>query len=289
MRSSNSIALLAAGLLAPGLAHAAACCMGSTSPFPIRVGECEHVVVGLGVGFEHGFGRWDSQGALAPVGLGEQAITATLGAGLRLNRRWQVGLVAPARYNHRGDDEFGAWGGGVGDTTLMAQWDPKEEIYQGPPTPIFSASLRLPTGRDWSESEATLLEDVTGQPNPAATLGVALERSLGKTPWMVGVDGTMGMSTLDQLQPALSAYGSVGRYLGTAWSLMGTASYSASWAAMDGSASAVAKPRAGVRLVRGQRLAWRAWAGTDWDLPVPYVGRSSTQLATVSGGFAVVR
>lgn len=275
--------------LAPGAARAAACCVGSTSPFPIRVGECEHVVAGVSAGFEHALGRWDADGAVAPVGVEESAILADLGVGVRLNRRWQVAAIVPLRANQRVGADGALWGGGVGDATAMVTWDPFEELYKGPPTPTFTAAVRVPSGRDWTEADGALAEDVTGLPNPAGTLGVALERSIGQVPWVVGVDGSLGASSTGALQPAVTVSGSVGRYLGTSWSVMGTASWTASWAAMDGSAGMVSRPRVGARVVYGQRLAFRAWAGTDWDLGVPWLGRSATQVASASLGVALVR
>lgn len=279
----------AAVLTVPGAARGAACCVGSTSPFPVRVGECEKVVVGLGAGIEHGYGRWDRRGGVAGLGIAEDALTANVGAGFRLDRRWQVGLIVPVRANHRVGGETAVWGGGVGDVTLTALWDPMEEVYQGAPTVLLSGGVRLPTGRDWSESDGVLLEDVTGLPNPTVNLGVALERSLGKVPWMAGADASLGVGSLGKLQPGVTAYGSVGTYLGTDWSLLGTASWSFSWAAADGSAAVVARPRVGARVVRGERLAWRAWASADVDVGAPYLGRSATQAVSVSLGYALVR
>lgn len=288
MRSSSVGVAAALGLL-PGLAHAAACCVGSTSPFPIRVGECEHVVAGVSSGYERAIGRWDGAGDVVPVGVDESAVLADLGVGVRLNRRWQVAGIVPMRANQRVGSAGALWGGGVGDATAMVVWDPTEEVAEGPPTPVFTASVRVPTGRDWTQADGALMEDVTGLPNPAGTLGVTLERSIGQVPWTVGVDGTLGASSEGDLQPAFSVSGSVGRYLGTSWSVLGTASWAASWAAADGSADMVARPRVGARVVYGQRLAFRAWAGTDWDLAVPGIGRSATQMASASLGVALVR
>lgn len=91
---TSSRALAAAGSLAvallaalPADARAAACCVGSTSPFPIRVGECEKVVAGFSAGHERALGRWDRDGALADVGVPESAVLADLGVGVRFNRR----------------------------------------------------------------------------------------------------------------------------------------------------------------------------------------------------------
>lgn len=293
---TSSRALAAAGSLAvallaalPADARAAACCVGSTSPFPIRVGECEKVVAGFSAGHERALGRWDRDGALADVGVPESAVLADLGVGVRFNRRLQVAAILPVRANARVGEDGALWGGGVGDASALLTWDPMEEKAMGPPTPVFTAAVRMPTGRDWTEAEGALMEDVTGLPNPAATLGVALERSIGQVPWMVGVDGVLGVTRTHDIQPGVTVSGSVGRYLGTSWSLLGSASWSANWAATDGSADMVARPRVGARVVYGQRLRYRAWLGTDWDLPVPGLGRSATQVASASVGVALVR
>lgn len=275
-------------LLGSGPAHAGACCVGATSTFPARVGECEQSVAALGLGGELGLGRWDAQGALRPLGVTEQSIQGSIAGAFRYDRQLQIGFILPVLANHRATDTDSAWGGGPGDARVQVLWDPKEELPEGPPVPLLLMGLRLPTGRDWTESRSPLLADVTGLAAPGVDLGLQVERTLGELPYNLGVGGTLGLGE-DSLQPSIYANASLGYYLGTRWSTMGTLSWSSAWAAIDGSASPVMNPRLGLSVVRGEPKRWRAWAGAEMDLPIPALGRIATRYGAVSAGIARVR
>lgn len=275
-------------LLSLKVAHAGACCLGATSTFPARVGECETSVAALTLGGELALGRWDSTGKLQDASLTEQALLSTVAGAVRYDRQLQMGFSLPVRANHRASASAADWGGGPGDALVQVLWDPKEELPDGPPVPLLSVGLRLPTGRDWTESDSPLLADVTGLAAPAVTVGVQLERTLRRTPYNLALGTSWGFAE-DAVQPSISASASLGHYFGYGWSALGALSWSGAWAALDGSASAVMNPRLGLSVVHGQAKRWRVWAGAELDLPAPIVGRSATRYAAATIGMARIR
>lgn len=285
--TSSSVALLA-GLLAAPSAWAGACCTGSTTTIPTRLGECESFLGGIGLVGQASVGRWDAHGKVASSSLGEQALITTFAAGWRWDRKGQIGLTAPVWLNHKAVAGDQAWGGGLGDLRVTATWDPLEEKWVekgkfGWPVPVFTAGVRIPTGRDWERSKGELFEDVTGLGSPAALLGVTAERTMGDWPWSVGVDVEFGLDE-DGFEPMMTAYAGVGRYLGTGWSLLASARHTRAWVG-DPSARTVV----GARIVRGQLMRWRAWAGVEADVPAPWLGQSAMRQVAVGGGVAIVR
>ncbi|MCB9778180.1 MAG: hypothetical protein H6742_06435 [Alphaproteobacteria bacterium] len=285
--------LLAGASLVPAPARAAACCTGNTSTVPMRLGECESWLAGMLVGGEAATGRWDGQGQLATSSLQDDALIATAFGAWAWDRKGQVGVLVPSRLNRKGLGEDAWWGGGLGDVSLLATWDPLEERardtdHRGAPVPVFTAGLRLPTGRTWAESEGVLMEDVTGRPGPSGLLTVGVERTLGAWPWSVGADGELAPEdTVDgrRLQPSLGLSASVGRYLAPRWSLTARARHQRVLDADHGSS----RTSAGLTLTRGQLLRWRGWVSGDADLPVPLLGSDNLRLLSVSAGAALVR
>src|SRR5688572_8083836 len=108
-------------------AWAAACCMGTTTTTPVRVGECERVAVGVSASGEHTFARWDGDGRPAPPAPGEEAVVGTLAAGWRWSRSAQLQVALPTRWTWRDAASLTDDGGGVGDLSVGVLWDPVEE------------------------------------------------------------------------------------------------------------------------------------------------------------------
>lgn len=269
-----------------GAAWAASCCVGSTTSLPLRVGPSERAVAGVTAAGEVGLARWDRAGSVVASGLAEQAASAELGAGLRLGGSWQVGLAAPFRVTHRAAGAVEGSGGGLGDLRASALWEPIAEDRGGSWVPVVRAGLRVPTGRDWTDAQGVLLEDVTGLQGPAGVLGVQVERLQGDTPAFVSLQGELGAAD-GRLQPVLSPSVGVGRSLGASWTLLGSLAWTASWAPQSPTGGFTARPSAGARLVHGFE-GWRAWASLRSDLPVPGLGRSALQMASVGAGLARV-
>lgn len=288
---SRLAGLLFALVVAPA-AQAGACCVGSTTTIPTRLGECEHVLAGIGLQGDLSTGRWTREGKVAGSSLAEQSGIATLAAGWRWDRKGQIGVTLPLWLNHKAVADQVAWGGGPGDLRVTATWDPIEErpALPGdlePPVPVFTAGVRVPSGRSWRDATGALFEDVTGLAGPALLAGASLERITDRTPWAVGVNTELGLDE-GELVPVLGAFGSVGRYFGTRWSVLGSLRHVQTFAGAD-PAGRTSRTTAGLRLTHGRMLAWRAWAGAEADLPVPHLGRSAMRRVSVGAGFALVR
>jgi hypothetical protein len=77
----------------------------------------------------------------------------------------------------------------------------------------------------------------------------------------------------------------VGRTVGPSWTVLGTGRASAS---VDGGVAAWST-LVGARVVRGERLRWRAWAGAELPVALPGLGRDQPQLGNVGVGLLRVR
>ncbi|MFZ5479580.1 MAG: hypothetical protein ACOZNI_22635 [Myxococcota bacterium] len=276
-----------ASLLA-GAAWASACCGGGGASVPMRPADCDHVVAGVGVSAQTALGRWDVDGRAVPTSSSEQDIVATIGAGYRPAHWGHLTLSMPAQVNRRAAGDTAAWGGGVGDVRVMAYGDPFEEDPEGwLPVPYLGVGVRAATGRAWDESDHPLLADVTGEAGTALVASASVERSFGR--WPYGVQGDVELPVEDRLGVApakATALAFVGRNLGDKWTV--TASVRASRTFPEDALGA-GRTSAALRVVRGEKLLYRAWLGIDADLPISGLGRSFTQLGSVGAGFAIVR
>lgn len=288
--------LLALVLALSSPAEAGACCVGSTSTVPTRLGECERAMAGLALGAETSIGQWTATGESMGSSLQDDAVLATMAGAWRWDRKGQLGLSLPWRVNHKASSSLEAWGWGPGDLRLQATWDPMTEWARGGeeaalPVAILQGGLRLPTGRSWQQAEGVLLEDVTGLSGPGVLLGASVERTLDRTPWSLGLDSewdVQGQAGERHLHGAFTAWGSLGRYLGRSWSVSAQAQHQQT-AALGADDGRTARTSAGLKVTTSRPLRWRAWLGADGDLPVPGLGQSNLQQLRLGLGYAVVR
>ena len=273
--------------------HAAACCVGTTSALPTRVGECERGVAALGVRAEATRGWWDTEGRpVAASGYGERATLGSVGLGLRLSRAWEVQARLPVEHHVLTTDTTQHTGGGLGDARALVLWDPLEERPPGVagagPTPVGILGVRAPTGRDWAASTDPMNADVTGQEHPALVVGGQLERTLGRWPWSLGALGerdvapAAGRSTIGQ------STATFGRYLGAGWTVLGALSHTRARADPAPTTLPTTSTTAGARVVHGRPIRWRAWLGVDHAVGLPGFGRAAPRLAAASLGYAAV-
>ncbi len=280
------------GTLLGGDAWAGACCVGAISAAPTHVGQCEQATMGLGTGLEATAGTWDREGNVQNSSLTDRSILFSWSAGVRLHRKLQIGASIPARINQKSSTSLDSWGAGPGDSLVQVTWEPFEEKAPnkdtlGLPVPVFSLGLRLPSGTSVSESSDPLLSDVTGLEGPAVLVTAMVQRTLGAWPTSLGV--TTEVSQNDQDRPiSLTASASVGRYLNPRWTLLTHSSFSTHLATLDGSAMATRKTSVGVRLLRGEPRAWRAWLGAVSDVPLDHFGRSHPRRSQVATGLVRV-
>ncbi len=262
------------------VARAGACCVGATSGLPLRVGECERVVAGVGLAAEAAVLRWDAGGAVRGAAPVEEAGQLMVGAGARW-ARWGQGFVSlPARVSRRAVDGLTDSGVGVGDLRAAVVLDPLEERPDGPPVPVATLGVRAPTGRDWTEADGALLADVTGLPGVGASAALTLEHVTGRGPWWVGADGGYDPGT--PARAGLSA--AWGRYLGATSSVVATARHERQLAA-----GGTARTQLGGRWVVGRPIRWRAWAGLATDVPVPGLGHDLPMTTTLDVGWVWIR
>ena len=283
---SRWLAIVFASLASPS-AWAGACCVGSTATAPIRLGECEKTVVATSMTGEVNAGWWDRSGELHDSSVRERSATGTVLVARRLDPHWQVTAAVPFRVNHHASDSLSGWGGGLADVRLGALWDPLEERLRGAPVPVATVGLRVPTGRDWTASSATLHEDVTGLEQTAISAGFSLERTLDRWPWSVGSTAEIGVGQVG-VQPQILSQGSLGRYLGSRWTLSATLDHRIGWASIGGHSHASAQTRVGGLVVHGAPGRWRGWMGARGGLPLRGAGVSATRTASVFTGVAIV-
>lgn len=281
---------MSVAFLVAGVAWAGACCVGSTSTVPTRLGECERTLVGTAVALEDGAARWDAAGAVHRSSMREQALVVSVAAAHAWSRSGQVGLVLPLRAQRRVAPGVSESATGVGDARLIATWDPVPERHRAAagwawPVPVLTTGLRLPTGRDWTEAQAPLLTDVTGLPGGALVAGVAFERTLDRTPWSLGVQEELGRSA-GAWTPTTRVLGSVGRYVGRRWSLAATGTHQRT---AEAPGARAVRTRAGLRIAVGSPGRWRAWAGAEQDLALGGWGRDNPIGTQVGVGALLVR
>ncbi len=286
-------AALLVALLTASPAHAGACCVGSTSVVPARLGECERWVLGLSTVAQRSVGRWDSSGQLSPSSLQDDSLTTELIGGWRWNRKAQLGLSVPTLINRKDLGEEPIWGSGLGDVRLSGLWDPLNELPRGVegvrawPVPIFQVGLRLPTGRTWEEAEGALFEDVTGRPGTGLILAAGLERTLDRTPWSLNLGGELAPDG-EHLHSVLGLDASLGRTLGRRFSVSARASHQQTRVHGEDS-GATRRSSVGISAVHGVPLRTRSWLALDADLPVPGLGQNNLRAVRAGVGVAVLR
>ncbi|MDP2312902.1 MAG: hypothetical protein Q8P41_08355 [Pseudomonadota bacterium] len=256
-----------------GPALASACCVGSVSDLPAQLGRCERFGAALGVAQAVELGAHDAHGAWGATSDGWSQTVATLGVAGRWARWGSASLALPAVFTARTAQDGGSLGGGVGDLALVARIEPWEE--GGGPRPAFTVGIVAPTGRDWAHAQDPRGADVTGQGTWAPTAGIALERTGATWPWRLGIEASgAGMA---------AASASVGRYLGTRWTLTGALSSRVEWSA----AGLGVRTGADLRVIHGKPGRWRAWLGVGSDLP--FLGRAAHGEARATAGMLLVR
>lgn len=243
------------------------------------------MVLALGATGQTAVGRWDATGRTTTTS-GEQALLATGAGAVRFTDWLHATAQLPLQANHRSIADEASWGAGVGDLVAFVVTDPVEEPPDGwIPVPYFGLGVRAPTGRAWDESTDPYLVDVTGKAGTGLLATASVERTTGEWPYGVAAQVDVPAESrpgVAPLEASLSVNG--GRALTEVWLV--SAALRHTRFAGDATASRTA---ANLRLVGGKRLAWRAWAGLDVDLPVPGLGRSLPQLGALTAGAAIVR
>jgi hypothetical protein len=258
-------------------AYAASCCVGSTSALPTRLGPCEEHMVGALVHGQGSSTRWDSDGQLVRSSLESRSVSVTAYGALRVNPRMQLGVALPMQASVHTASGQSSQGGGLGDARLSMLVEPTSLGA----APWAVASLRLPAGRSWRQSDDPLAADVTGRAGLGLTLVAGYGNTEGSWPW--ALTAGVGAESGGLLAPELSA--TLGRTLGPGWTLAGGLSHQESLAPASGWARA-AETTASISVVRGRQAAWRAWGSVDSGVPLPGLGSDFALERGLSLGFA---
>jgi hypothetical protein len=260
-------------------AHASACCVGSTSSIPSRLGRCEAAAVGLMVSASESRLRYDGQGRVVDSSMGSQELSTVAFAGWRWSRWGQLGVSLPGQVAWRSTEVLEARGGGVGDLRLGAVLEtPTERLG---PSPVASLGLRLPTGRSWERASAPLGADITGRGGLGVSGTLGLERTSGPWPWTASASAELDYGQAWLLSPTVAV--SLGRSLSPSWTVSTAWSHQRSVELpVTGSAS---RTRGAVQLVHGRQLAYRTWLSAGSDLPVGRVGRDRALEHSASLGY----
>lgn len=275
-RPTGLLALLLAAL-APGVAHAGACCAPSAAPVPTRVPRSELGLAGLAFAPSGAVGRWNATGAVSGTSLRAVTLTSTAIGALRWDARGQIAVTVPVVVRHRAAGDLASWGAGPGDISLLATWETQvETIGSGAlPVAVVTGGLRVPTGRGAEDSADPLEADVAGEGTTGLVLRVQVERLLARIPWWVGVGTDVGVSP-DSVRPSIEASAGLGRGWGDDGSIVGMLTHRTRFkAAEDGSWARTSTTTAGVQGSVTVASRVRLWLGVNGDLPVPGLGADS--------------
>ncbi len=263
-----------------GQARASACCVGSTSSTPARLGRCERASAGLMVSGTQSQLRYDSQGRVVTSSMTSQELSTLLFGGWRWSRWGQVGLSLPAQMAWRSTDLQASQGGGLADLHLGVVLETPSERTGA--SPMMSLGFRLPTGRSWEQASSPLGADITGRGGLGVSTALGLERSDGAWPWGLWASAELDRDHAWQLSPEISA--SLGRSLSPGWTASTALSHQRSFPLPL--SSAAARTRASLQLVHGRQLRYRTWVSVGSDLPLGHLGRDRALEHSASLGYA---
>lgn len=283
-------------LLLPGVATAAACCVGSTVSQAERLGPCEFFSVGATWSIEARTGGWAASGALKLGGQDRrltQRLIAT--AAVRPARFMQVGMSVPLVLQWKrvaGTDGIGA---GPGDLTVWTWVEPFEDLGAPPavPLPEFGFLLTLPTGVPVERATAPVGAGATG--TGYAVLRPSLR--LGRT-WLKGslhAAGGLGISPPrpgETRAPGVAWEGSINgawfvRRDVTLSLLLGATGLTRGFADGKPVGAPSIEPWLSAGVALAPRMKGRLNIGVRTSLPIPGLGRSqeATVLFAVGGTF----
>lgn len=188
MRTALSLAALAALILIPVSARAAACCMSATAVGVGRLLIWEDFAVGLRTSVGAGVGHWDARGRWHTYeGYEEVEARAEAWGLVALGRRAALYAAVPALLSWRRAGDVEAVGGGLGESKLGVRYEVLA-IGEYEELPALAAMLTLsaPGSRAMHDARAPLAVDVTTRGAWVLGAGLSMERTL--LPWFVRVD-----------------------------------------------------------------------------------------------------
>ena len=280
-------------------AHAAACCVGSTSDQAARLGPCETALVGVSYGLEGLVARWSAGGQLVSARSTPRLDHSFVGYfALRVDPRFQLGATMPLRLQAVAAGDLREVGVGPGDLTLFARLEPFENAAgAGPPLPAFGLGLVLPTGIPPESAPGQLGAFATGRGYLALAPSVDLERTFGKGVFRITVDGLFSVPRPwdeDVRVPGVGwgapVAGSLFVSVDTTLALSGGArGRSAGRVRGEVSGKASVEPWIGAGVSLGMPRFDRLSLGVRTSLPIPVIGRSTSATVLFSVSYTGVR
>ncbi|HEY1816493.1 MAG TPA: hypothetical protein VGG74_29305 [Kofleriaceae bacterium] len=178
----------------PAVAHAQACCAGSTAVTPGRLALHEDALVGIEAHATDGYGSFDPTGTFVsmPSGASELDLEQDLFGAIRVLTRGQAALVVPLVETRRTTASDAELGGGIGDLNASVRYDfvyAAEARYV--PGIAVLAGVTFPTGTPPESAMKPLATDATGVGTYQGNLGVSVEKALG--PWLVSATGLVAV------------------------------------------------------------------------------------------------
>ncbi len=223
-RTAIALTLLASmtGRAAP--AHAQACCAGSGTVTPARLGLHERALVGGVVKAASVLGSWDQNGSYVPArpGSSELDLEQDLFGSLRLFPGGQLALLVPFVETHRKSRGKGELGGGIGDVNASGRWDiTNAGASRWVPGFALLVGLTVPTGKPADAKDiGSLATGATGTGAFQINGGLAVEQAFG--PWLVSVSGLVAQRTARTVGEGDSA---IHERLGPQWTVLAAAAY----------------------------------------------------------------
>lgn len=187
---SRELALAAALLVSgvAGVAHAQACCAGAGVFAPARLKLGEDALAGVQLKARSVSGSFAPDGSYlaAPSGTTELDFEQDLLGTVRPFGNLQLGISVPLIETRRTAPGLGETGWGLGDLALNARYELIPPNTSNLPGFAILAGASLPTGRAPEDATSPLATDATGLGSAQLSLGLDVERALGR----ILVDGS---------------------------------------------------------------------------------------------------
>jgi hypothetical protein len=184
--------LTLAGLALSRQVKAQACCAGSATITPARVGPHDVGLVGVQAQAANAYGSYASNGDYrgSPAGASEFDFEQDVLAAYKPFENLQFSLLVPLVETRRTTPGTSEFGGGLGDVNAGVRYDlVRAQRYRFVPGIAVLGGLTLPTGRPPDSARKPLATDATGIGSVQGVVGLALEQLEG--PWIFNLTGLL--------------------------------------------------------------------------------------------------
>jgi hypothetical protein len=220
-RSQAAVALL---LSWQTYANAQACCAGTGTVTPGRLGLHEVALLGLQAKAATELGSFDAQGRYAgsPAGASELDLEQDFFGAVRVLNRGQVAVLVPLDETRRTAQGLSEFGGGLGDINLNLRYDfTLAGTSLVVPGIAALAGITFPTGKPPDAPDLRpLASDATGIGAYQANFGLAFEQAFG--PWLVNATGIVAARTARTVE---SSGTTIHERLASQWTVLASVGY----------------------------------------------------------------